>query len=222
VYHRYLIIGALAGLLYCLVPPRSAGAYLPDVPGTTLLYTGTMLIGEKTKVITKTITVLDPFQDEKSGEIWTVHEERLSVVGKDTLKIKYYAFRKDGIYLVAQARNAGSKLRRLKSPQILLKLPPGRGDSWVASFKEKKKKILISYSLDDLAATVEIDGRSYHCLHIRGTGEASVLGVQVPLTVDMWMNETYGLLREVNHRTVRGTETVTTLDFTGSGTYSAD
>jgi hypothetical protein len=200
----------------------SAGAFLPDIPGTQIQYTGTMCIGEKTKIITKTIMVLDPIKEKKSGEIWTVHRERFSVEGKVTQKIKYYISRSDGIYLVAQAKNPEAKPKKLKSPQIVLPLPPFEGATWEADFKEKKKRITISYVLEKCSDSVDVHGQTITGLHIRGTGEASVLGVHVPLTVEMWMNETHGVLREINHRTVRSVDTVTILELNPDALSVAD
>ncbi|MBN1356052.1 hypothetical protein JXA40_07250 [bacterium] len=191
---------------------RQAGAmdYLVSEPGTVLKYTGTMVIDGEKKDISKILRVLEPFRDAGSGEFRTVHEEIVTMREQEYRKVKYYQVRPDGIFLIAESEETGGDPVFFSEPLLWLKLPPETAVTWKSGIREKKKKISVDYEILDRADSLILHGETYRCVHIRGTGEAKVMGVQIPMKIEMWIHPDYGVIQEINHRVVGKSNSTTT------------
>ncbi len=195
-----------------------AAAYLSDVPGTVLEFTGEVKAGEDNKPAVQTTKVLEPYIDKETNEQYIVHEVTISLDSNSDTKIQYFHVKPDGIYLVGEAKKATDPVEKLKTPSMVLPLPVTDTSTWVVDRDEGKKKVNLSYKVVSTTESLQVGAQTLPVIHIQGTGTSKVMGMEIPMVRDTWFNQEKGIVKQVIKQTIASAETTTTLTLTPSGT----
>ncbi len=203
-------------LIFCFFGAYPVAAqtskWLEDRPGTVLKYSGTLKIGDKDeKPVTKMVTVAPGYMDEKTKETWIVHDMTTEAAGKKKRAVRYYAVRKDGIYLVAEAKKPGKSPKLLDPAYMILPLPVEQGKTWSGTLKNKLK-ITLENTIQDKSVDISIMGKQVKAIHIKSTGSAKVFGMTTTLDKEYWFVPGIGTVREIQKQKIADTETLTKLE----------
>jgi len=184
--------------------PVLAADYMLETPGESYTMTGEMVAENESMSMTKTVRVLKPgaVKSVPGGAI--VLYTTIVVDGDKNELVVCLERREDGFYRVATAKKPGKKARPEKDPQLEIPIPLEVGTSWT-SVEKGMGKVEMTWTI------VEIDPES-RLVHIKGEGEAKVLGMKIPVVKESWILPTGVKTREIFRQTIMGKEAVTELE----------
>ena len=184
--------------------PVLAADYMLETPGESYTLTGEMVADTESMSVTKTVRVLEPgaVKNAPGGSIML--HTTIVVDGDDQERVLCLERREDGFYRVATAKKPGNKARPEKDPQLEIPIPLEVGTSWT-SVEKRKAKVEMTWTI------VEIDPES-RLAHVKGEGQAKVLGIKIPVVKESWILPAGVRTREISRQTILGKEAVTTLE----------
>ena len=185
--------------------PVFAADYMLETPGESYTMTGEMVAENESMTMTKTVRVLKPgaVKSVPGGAI--VLYTTIVVDGDKNELVVCLERREDGFYRVATAKKPGKKARPEKDPQLEIPIPIEVGTSWTILEKKGMSKVEMTWTI------VEIDPES-RLAHVKGEGEAKVLGMKIPVVKESWILPTGVKTREISRQTIMGKEAVVTLE----------
>jgi len=185
--------------------PVLAADYMLETPGESYTMTGEIVAEDESMSMTKTVRVLKPgaVKNAPGGSI--VLQTTIVVDGDKDELVVCLERREDGFYRVATAKKPGKKARPEKDPHLEIPIPIEVGTSWTIVEKKGMSKVEMTWTI------VEIDPES-RLVHIKGEGEAKVLGMKIPVVKESWILPTGVKTREIFRQTITGREVVSTLE----------
>ena len=184
--------------------PVLAADYMLETPGESFTLTGEMVVETESMSVTKTVRVLESgaVKNAPGGSI--VLHTTIVVDGDNDERVLCLERREDGFYRVATAKKPGKKARPEKDPQLEIPIPLEVGTSWT-SVEKGMGKVEMTWTI------VEIDPES-RLAHLKGEGEAKVLGMKIPVVKESWILPTGVRTREISSQTIMGKEALGTLE----------
>ena len=189
--------------IFCVilsVGAANAAPYLPDAPGQVIEYIGEMKIGDETQSVSQTIKVLEHIIHPDTSEKLIVHQVYVTAAGEEDTIVKYYAVREYGIYLIAEAKAPGKKLKNYKEPVQVYPLPLLNKSKWKTDIQTGKKKINLEYQVESLSEKINIGLTDYTAVHISGKGIAKAFLMKIPMAEDRWVNKEMGTIKSISKR----------------------
>ena len=174
-------------------------------------YAGEMQISDETQSVSKRIKVLEPIIHPETSEKLIVHQVIFTAAGKEDTIVKYYAVRENGIYVIAEAKAPGKKLKSYKEPAQVFPLPFLKNSKWKVDIQASKKKINLSYEVVSLSEKITMGTMDYDAVHIKGKGMAKAFLMEIPMAEDRWVHKELGTIKSISKQTILKLETTTTL-----------
>ena len=188
-----------------------AAPYFPDTPGLVIEYIGEMQISDETQSVSQRIKVLEPIIHPETSEKLIVHQVIVTAASEEETVVKFYAVRENGIYVIAEAKAPGGKLKSYEKPQQVFPLPFLKNSKWNMNIQTSKKKINLDYQVVSLSETVTIGTRDYDAVHITGKGVAKAFFMKIPMAEDRWVHKEMGTIKSISKQTILKLETTTAL-----------
>jgi len=188
-----------------------AAPYLPDTPGQVIEYIGEMKIGDETQSVSQMIKVLEPIIHQDTSEKLIVHQVYVTAAGEEDTIVKYYAVREHGIYLIAEAKAPGGKIKTYNDPVQVYPLPFLNKSKWKMDIQTGKKKINLEYQVESLSEKINIGITEYTAVHISGKGMAKAFLINIPMVEERWVNKEMGTIKSISKQIILKIEAITTL-----------
>ena len=184
------------------IPVLAADSML-QTPGVSYTLTGDMVAETERMSVTKTVRVLAPgaVKNAPGGSI--LLHTTIVVDGDSDERVLCLERRVDGFYRIATAKKPGKKASLEKNPQLEIPIPLEVGTSWT-TVEKGKGKVEMTWTI------LEIDPES-RLAHVKGEGQAKILGMRIPVVKESWILPTGVRTREISRQTIMGKDVVITL-----------
>lgn len=184
--------------------PVWAGEYILVKPGASQTLRGTTTLGESTSETIKSVTVLPAGAVKHAPPGSILVHTRVTLKGKERDRIICLERRDDGYYCVATAKAPGKKARPLDEPILERPIPLVQGAGWTM-VQEEQGEVHLSWTVRSIDPETGV-------AHLEAEGTTRFMGLEVPVTKEIWLRPSGEVVREISRQTILGQQTVTILE----------